>query len=66
MTSVEWIREYEREKKEFVEMFDSNGEPIFDDPKFFDTYVENFPFRGKENLFFMSSHIRIISRLNTY
>ena len=24
-------------------MIDSNGEPIFDDPKFFDTYVEKFP-----------------------
>ena len=33
MTLVEWIRAYEREKeKEFAEMFDSNGEPIFDDP----------------------------------
>ena len=24
-------------------MFNSNGEPMFDDPKFFDTYVEKFP-----------------------
>ena len=24
-------------------MFDSNGEPMFYDPKFFDTYVEKFP-----------------------
>jgi hypothetical protein len=23
-------------------MFDSNGETMFDDPKFFDTYVEKF------------------------
>ena len=44
MTPVEWFREYEREKeKEFIEMFDSNGEPMFDDPDFFDTYVEKLP-----------------------
>jgi hypothetical protein len=24
-------------------LFDSNGEPMFDDPKFFDTYVEKIP-----------------------
>jgi hypothetical protein len=35
MTPVEWLRAYEREKekeKEIIEMFDSNGEPVFDDP----------------------------------
>ena len=33
MTPVEWLRPYEREKeKEFIEMFDSNAEPMFDDP----------------------------------
>ena len=43
-TPVEWLREYEREKeKEFIEMFDSNGEPMFDDPELFNTYVEKFP-----------------------
>ena len=48
MTPVEWLREYEREKeKEFIEMFDSNGEPMFDDPKLFDTYVEKFPIEMK-------------------
>ena len=32
-TLAEWLRAYEREKdKEFIEMFDSNGEPMFDDP----------------------------------
>ena len=42
MTPSEWLRAYEREKeKEFIEMFDSNGEPMFDDPNFLDTYVEN-------------------------
>jgi hypothetical protein len=30
-----------REKeKDIKEMFDSNGEPMFNDPEFFDTYVE--------------------------
>ena len=33
MTPAEWLRAYEREKeKEFIKMFDSNGEPMFDDP----------------------------------
>ena len=41
MTPTEWLKAYEREKeREFSEMFDSNGEPMFDDPDFFDTYVE--------------------------
>lgn len=36
MTQIEWLRAYEREKdKDFLEMFDSNGDPMFDDPKFF-------------------------------
>ena len=44
MTPVEWLRAYEREKeKDFIEIFDSNGEPMFDDLEFFDTYVEKFP-----------------------
>ena len=44
MTLAKWLKSYEREKdKEFIEMFDSNGEPMFNDPKFFDTYVEKFP-----------------------
>ena len=30
-------------KKEFMEMFNSNGELLFNDPKLFDTYVEKFP-----------------------
>ena len=33
MKPVEWLRAYEREKeKEFIEIFDSNGEPMLDDP----------------------------------
>jgi hypothetical protein len=31
-------------------MFDSNGEPMFDDLEFFDTYVEKFPI-GMKNKF---------------
>jgi hypothetical protein len=31
-------------------MFDSNGEPMFDDLEFFDTYVEKFPIGMKMNL----------------
>ena len=38
------LRAYEREKeKEFIEIFDSNGEHMFNDPDFFDTYVEKLP-----------------------
>ena len=33
MTPTKWLRAYEREKEqEFATMFDSNGEPMFDDP----------------------------------
>jgi hypothetical protein len=43
MTPTKWLRAYEREKeKDIIEMFDSNGEPMFDDPKFFNAYVEKF------------------------
>ena len=31
-TPAEWLRAYDREKeKEFIEMFNSNGKPMFDD-----------------------------------
>jgi hypothetical protein len=44
MTSSDWIRAYDTKKeKEMIELFDSNGEPMFDDAKFFDTYVEKIP-----------------------
>jgi hypothetical protein len=44
MTPAGWLRAYEREKeKEITEMLDSNGEPMFDDIEFFDTYGEKFP-----------------------
>jgi hypothetical protein len=38
MTPKDWIRTYDTEKKKKMEeLFDSNGEPMFDDPKFFYT-----------------------------
>jgi hypothetical protein len=40
MTLIDWNRAYSTEKKEMEGFFDSNGEPMFDDPEFFDTYVE--------------------------
>ena len=35
-----------------MEMFDSNGEPMFDDLEFFDTYVEKFPIGMKRKSIF--------------
>ena len=53
MTPIEWIIENEREKeKEFVEMFNSNREPMLNDPKFFDTYVEKFAIGMKRKFVF--------------
>ena len=34
------------------ELFDSNGEPMFDDIEFFDTYVEKFPIGMKMKFVF--------------
>ena len=31
-------------------MFNSNGEPMFDDPEFFDTYVEKIPIGVKKEI----------------
>ena len=44
MTPDELIRAYGGDKKKkFIEFFYSNWGPMFDDPEFFDTYVEKFP-----------------------
>jgi hypothetical protein len=44
MTPTDWNRAYDTVKeKETVELFDSNGEPMFDDPKFVDAYIEKMP-----------------------
>ena len=51
-TPIEWLREYEREKEEFIEILDSNGEPMFDDLEFVDTYVEKIPFGMKRKSIF--------------
>jgi hypothetical protein len=40
MTMTYLIRAYDTKKeKEMVEFLNSNWEPMFDDPEFFDTYV---------------------------
>ena len=64
MTPAKWISAYERDKeKEFIEMFNSNGEPMFDDPEFFDTYVEKFPIGMKRKYIFYNlpywEHLKI-------
>jgi hypothetical protein len=64
MTPKKWLREYEREKeREITKMFDSNGDPMFDDTKFFDTYVEKFPIGMKKKSIFYElpywQHIKI-------
>jgi hypothetical protein len=53
MTLEYWIREYDTEKeKEFFELFDSNGEPLFDDPEFFDTSIERMTIEMKRKSIF--------------
>jgi len=53
MTLARHLRAYEIEKeKEFVEMFNSNGQPMFDDPYLFDTYIEKFPIGMKRKFIF--------------
>jgi len=53
VTLVECIREYKREKeKEFSEIFYSNGDPMFDDLEFFDTYAKIFPIGMKRKYVF--------------
>jgi hypothetical protein len=47
-------------------MFDSNGEPMFDDTEFFDTYVEKFPIGMKRKSIFYELPIGRILRLPTY
>ena len=69
MTLTEWLRAYEREKeKEFIEMFDSNGEPMFDDPYFFETDVEKFPIGMKRKYIFYNlpywEHLKIAHLLD--
>ena len=66
---TDWIRAYEREKdKETTYMFDSNGEPMFDDPEFFDTYVEKI-LKGmkRKSIFYDLSyweHLKIVHLLD--
>jgi hypothetical protein len=45
-TPTDWNRTYDTKKEmEMAKLFDSNGEPTFIDPKFFDAYVEKIPIR---------------------
>ena len=44
MKHTNWLRPYNIEKeKEIRYMFDSNGEPMFDDSELFNTYDEKIP-----------------------
>ena len=53
MTPTIWIREYDKEKEKEMEKFlDPNGESMFDDPEFFDTYVEKMPIGMKKKFVF--------------
>jgi hypothetical protein len=53
MTLTNWNRAYDTEKeKEMEELFESNGKPMFNDPKFFDTYVEKIPIGMKRKYVF--------------
>ena len=49
-------------------MFDSNGEPMFDDLDFFDTYVEKFPIGMKKKSIFYDlpywEHLKIAHLLD--
>ena len=53
MTPTYRIRAYDTEKeKEMVELDDSNGETMLDDPEYFDTYVEKIPIGMKRKSIF--------------
>ena len=44
MSSSNWLRAYDKDKeKEIVEILNSIGEPMFDDPELFNTYVDKIP-----------------------
>jgi hypothetical protein len=53
MTLTYWYSAYDTKKeKEMEELFDSNGEPMFDDPVFFDIYIEKIPIGMKRKSVF--------------
>jgi hypothetical protein len=44
MKPMDWIREYDIEKeKEMTKLFDSNGEPMLDDPNFLTPMLRKCP-----------------------
>ena len=55
-------------ENEFLELFDSNGERLFDDPEFFDTYVEKMPTGKKRKSIFYEvpywEHIKSVHLLD--
>jgi hypothetical protein len=54
MTPTYWNRAYdiEKEKEMASLLFGSNGEPMFDDPEVFETYVEKIPIWMKKKSVF--------------
>ena len=70
MTPIDWIRAYDMEKeKEFSKLFHSNGEPLFDDTEFFDTYIEKIPIGMKSKSIFYElpywKHLKIVHLLDS-
>jgi hypothetical protein len=66
---IDWIWEYGTEKeKEIEELFDSNGEPMFDYLEFFDTYAEKMPIGMKMKYVFYEipywEHLKIFHLLD--
>jgi hypothetical protein len=63
-----WIRAYNKQEKETIELIKSNGEPMFDDPKFSNTYVEKIPIMmERKSVFYELSfwdHIKITQLLD--
>jgi hypothetical protein len=69
MTPKYWNREYDTKKEnKMEEFFDSTGEPMFNDPGFFDTYVEKIPIGMKIKYVFYElpywEHLKIIHLLD--
>jgi len=53
LTPIEWLRVYEREnERDITKIFNSNGDPMFDDLELFDTYVEKLPIGMKNKSIF--------------
>ena len=69
MTPVYWIREFAiKKEKEFLELLDSNGEPLFNDLEFFEPHVEKMSIEMKRKSIFYElpywEHLKIIHLLD--